>query len=248
MKKLTALVLSVGMIFSIAACSSSKVNDKALDTLESSIQKFAELKSASYSIAMDVEADKEKANLKLYGDFIATTAKPEISATLDMEASGEKVEKYMQIFLKDDTVYMNMLGLTKQKTSLNKMMGNTPMPEIGFDSDTFKLNKDDMKPYLKEASIKGNDLKLVLNTTKINEEANKNETTSKAKIEFKTFDMDVTLKDGFMEKAVITMDMKGASTGSEIQEVKGTITLEFKNINNIKEIAYPDFKDYKEEK
>lgn len=44
MKKLAALVLSFGMLFSMAACSGSKVSDDALDKLESSVKKFSEVK------------------------------------------------------------------------------------------------------------------------------------------------------------------------------------------------------------
>ena len=46
MKKLAALVLSFGMLFSMAACSGSKVSDDALDKLESSVKKFSEVKNA----------------------------------------------------------------------------------------------------------------------------------------------------------------------------------------------------------
>ena len=104
MKKLTALVLSFGMLFSMAACSGSKVNDDALDKLEASVKKFSEVKSANYSADMDMTVDKENAKIKLYGDFITETKKPlQLSMTLDMEASGQKVDKYMQLHVKDDT-------------------------------------------------------------------------------------------------------------------------------------------------
>ena len=80
--------------------------------------------------------------------------------TLDMEASGQKVDKYMQLHVKDDTMYMNMMDMMKQKTSLKDAMGTASIPNMNFDADTFKMNKEDMKKYLKEASVKGNDLKL----------------------------------------------------------------------------------------
>lgn len=61
MKKLAALVLSFGMLFSMAACSGSKVSDDALDKLESSVKKFSEVKNANYSADMDMTVDKENA-------------------------------------------------------------------------------------------------------------------------------------------------------------------------------------------
>lgn len=249
MKKLTALVLSFGMLFSMAACSGSKVNDDALDKLETSVKKFSEVKSANYSADMDMTVDKENAKIKLYGDFITETKKPlQLSMTLDMEASGQKVEKYMQLHVKDDTMYMNMMDMMKQKTSLKDAMGTASIPNMNFDADTFKMNKEDMKKYLKEASVKGNDLKLSFDVEKINEEAKKQtkkNNVTDANVEFKKLDMDVTLNNDFMEKAVITLEMTNTK-GETKQELNGTVSLTIKDINKVSNIDFPDFKDYKE--
>ena len=66
MKKLTALLLSVGVLFSMSACSGSKVDDKALDALETAIQNVTEMKSADYDIQMEVSASGQmvKAGIK----------------------------------------------------------------------------------------------------------------------------------------------------------------------------------------
>ena len=85
---------------------------------------------------------------------------------MDMEASGQKLEKYMQLFVKDDTMYLNMMDMMKQKTSLKDAMGTASIPNVNFDADTFKMNKEDMKKFLKEASVKGNDLKLSFDVEK----------------------------------------------------------------------------------
>lgn len=63
MKKLAALVLSFGMLFSMAACSGSKVSDDALDKLESSVKKFSEVKNANYSADMDVVLHANRKNV-----------------------------------------------------------------------------------------------------------------------------------------------------------------------------------------
>lgn len=219
MKKLAALVLSFGMLFSMAACSGSKVSDDALDKLESSVKKFSEVKNANYSADMDMTVDKENAKIKLYGGFISETKKPlQLSMIMDMEASGQKLEKYMQLFVKDDTMYLNMMDMMKQKTSL------------------------------KEASVKGNDLKLSFDVEKLNEETKKEtekNNVTDANVEFKKLDMDVTLNNDFMEKAVITMEMTNTK-GETKQEMNGTISLTVKDINKVSSIDFPDFKDYKE--
>lgn len=191
MKKLAALVLSFGMLFSMAACSGSKVSDDALDKLESSVKKFSEVKNANYSADMD---------------------------------------------------------MMKQKTSLKDAMGTASIPNVNFDADTFKMNKEDMKKFLKEASVKGNDLKLSFDVEKLNEETKKEtekNNVTDANVEFKKLDMDVTLNNDFMEKAVITMEMTNTK-GETKQEMNGTISLTVKDINKVSSIDFPDFKDYKE--
>ena len=146
MKKLAALVLSFGMLFSMAACSGSKVSDDALDKLESSVKKFSEVKNANYAADMDMTVDKENAKIKLYGSFITETKKNNVTD---------------------------------------------------------------------------------------------------ANVEFKKLDMDVTLNNDFMEKAVITMEMTNTK-GETKQEMNGTISLSVKDINKVSSIDFPDFKDYKE--
>ena len=168
--------------------------------------------------------------------------------TLDMEASGQKVDKYMQLHVKDDTMYMNMMDMMKQKTSLKDAMGTASIPNMNFDADTFKMNKEDMKKYLKEASVKGNDLKLSFDVEKINEEAKKQtekNNVTDANVEFKKLDMDVTLNNDFMEKAVITLEMTNTK-GETKQELNGTVSLTIKDINKVSNIDFPNFKDYTE--
>lgn len=197
----------------------------------------------------DMTVDKENAKIKLYGGFISETKKPlQLSMIMDMEASGQKLEKYMQLFVKDDTMYLNMMDMMKQKTSLKDAMGTASIPNVNFDADTFKMNKEDMKKFLKEASVKGNDLKLSFDVEKLNEETKKEtekNNVTDANVEFKKLDMDVTLNNDFMEKAVITMEMTNTK-GETKQEMNGTISLTVKDINKVSSIDFPDFKDYKE--
>ena len=47
MKKLTTLLLSAGLLFSMAACSSSKIDDDALTLLETGMNHFEKMESAS---------------------------------------------------------------------------------------------------------------------------------------------------------------------------------------------------------
>lgn len=250
MKKLAALVLSFGMLFSMAACSGSKVSDEALDQFEASIKKFSEVTSANYSADMDMTMDEEQATIKLHGGFVTETKKPiQLSMTMDMEASGQTINDYIQLYLKDDIMYMNVMGFTKQKTSLTDAMGTQELPNMNFDTDTFKIDKEAMKEYLEEASLDGNDLKLSFDTKKLNEkfkEEMEDNSISDGTVEIGKMDMDMTLKDDFIEKTVITMEI--TSKQDEItQKINATITFTMSDINKVTNLTFPDFTDYVEQ-
>ena len=66
-----------------------------------------------------------------------------------------------------------------------------------------------------------------------------------ANVEFKKLDMDVTLNNDFMEKAVITLEMTNTK-GETKQELNGTVSLTIKDINRVSNIDFPNFKDYTE--
>ena len=159
MKKLTALLLSVGVLFSMSACSGSKVDDKALDALETAIQNVTEMKSADYDIQMEVSASGQMVKAGIDGTYNFESSKPQFSLGLDLSASGQKIDDYVTMYMDSNYVYTNMMGLQKEKEAIKDTMNQ--IPSISLDNDTLKITKDKMKEYLEEASIKGDTLTLV---------------------------------------------------------------------------------------
>lgn len=251
MKKLLTYVCSIGLLFSMAACSSNKVEDKALDALETSINKIVEMKTASYSLTVDAKTGEEDAKVYLHGGYLADTAKPSFTAIMDLEAQGTKMENFMGIYMKDNTMYMDMemMGM-KQKATMEEAEDSGMMPEDLEDIQNFKMNKDEIKPYLKKASLEGDTLTLELDPAKLTEAAKDKGSTnaltsSAANATYSKFNLVVTLKDDFMTKAVIDFEgtQKNATT-SEDETITGKMTLEFTDINTGKALTFPDFSDY----
>lgn len=251
MKKLLTFVFSIGLLFSMAACSSSKVEDKALDALEASINKIVEMKTASYSLTVDAKVGDENAKIYLHGGYLADTAKPSFTAVMDLESQETKMENFMGIYMKDNIMYINMemMGM-KQKTTMKEAENSGLMPEDIEDIQNFKMDKEEIKPYLKKASLEGNTLTLELDPAKLTEVVKDKGTTtgltsSTADVTYSKFNLIVTLKDDFMTKAVI--DFEGAqknATTSEDETITGKMTLEFTDINTGKALEFPDFSDY----
>lgn len=228
MKKLTKLIACVGLLFTVVGCGSAKVSDDALDKLEASIKKFSEVTSFDYSIGMDAPALDTKAEVN--GTFLSEG--PQLSMNIDMEAAGQKMEKFMQMYLKDNMMYMSMMGINqKQEADMSAMGG------FSFDPDTLNFPKDKLKEGLSEASIDGDTLHLVVKDELVKESVNKGETdlTSLGMKEVTGMNMDITLTDDFMSSAKLNI----IGTTEDGSEVTVTAYINLENINKASEITYP---------
>lgn len=232
----------------MAGCSSSKVEDKALDALEKGINKIVEMKTAGYSIQMDSTTGEEKNSMKLYGGYLADTAKPSFTATVDMTSKGSNMEGAFGFYLKDNEMYISMIGM-KQKTTLEDAEDAGVIPKELQDIQNFKLDKEQIKPYLRTAKLSGDTLTMELDPEKITEElkkqAEKTEAVDASELTYDKFNITATIKDDFITKAVI--DIEGTQTdasSSKEQKISGNITIEFTDINAGKELSYPDLSGY----
>lgn len=248
MKKLTALLLSVGMVFTLAACGGSKVSDDALTKLETSIKNIADMKSADYAIEITAkDAENADVKMKLSGSYIFETAIPQISMSLDMESGTEKVDGYMQMYLKDSVAYLNLMDISKSKQTIEGL--DESVASFGLDKDTLTLPKDEIKKYLKEASVKDDVLTLVFDTEKVMAATKSADAEisdlvgEESKIDALT--MTVTLKDDMLSKAEIIAKVTQKVDGKD-KSAETKITVSFANINDVKQIQFPSFDDYVE--
>jgi len=229
MKKIITLIACIGLLFSVAACSKNKIEDEALDKLEAGIKKFSEVTSFDYTIGADAPTMDGK--VELYGTLLLKD-KPELSATLNIDAQGQKIDKFMEIYFKDNMMYMSALGSKqKQKADMSGLSGNT------LDPDTLKVDKEKLKESLDEATIKDNKLHLVIKKDLIKKSFEENGTNlSSVKIDEVTgMAMDIELEKDFMKSATITVEGKSEGKAATFQ-----VYLKLDNINSAGDIAYPD--------
>lgn len=253
MKKLTCLVIGIGLLFSTTACSGSKVSDNALDSLETTIQNFADMKSADYKMDLAMQQTDANVSINVHGGYNLETASPQLSLIVDMASNGQKVDSFMTVYVDKDNVYTNMMNIQKAKTSLSDAMGGTALPSISLDKETMKIPKEELKKYLKEASIKGDVLTLVFDEAKLNEQVKKTAANTEVKevassTVIKELKVVATLKDKKLNKADITFSATASIEGAA-QEIKGTLTLTFTNVGAKKNIVFPkDLSTYENEK
>lgn len=248
MKKLAVLLLCIGITFSISACS-SKVNDDALSKLEDILIENSKVNSANYQIDMTVDDGETDAKVIMSGGYLENEKNSvDMSISVDMEAEGQAIQNYIQMYLVDNVMYLNAMDILKQKMDLNTLIPSdslTTKTEPTFDKET-------IKPYLTEASLDGDSLKLVFDNEKINEELKKvleEETTSSLtstpSFTISSLEANIDSKDNLLNKATFTVDMS-ATEGETTQNMKLTILLTMKDHNKVDTLNIPDLSDYED--
>ncbi len=225
MKKVWKWLACAALLFVSVGCSSSSVDDAALDRLEAELKKFSEVESMDYTIGVDSTDVKAE----VYGSFIAKTK--EISMAVDMEAQGQKVEKFMEIYFKDNFMYMNMFGVQqKQEADMSSLDG------LGLDSDTMQIDKESLKSNLKTATLKDDTIHMEIKDDVLKESL-KNQSTDLSTLgidEITDAAIDMECGDSLMESLSMTF------TGTGDGETKTfSVYVKFANVNQVKKIEYP---------
>lgn len=227
MKKLVTLFACVGLLFSLSACSGSKVEDEALDRLEASIKKFSEIQSFDYTIGADMG---DQGKMEIDGTFLSEG--PQLSMVMDMETQGVSLDKFMEIYLKDNMMYMSAMGQQmKQEADMSELSG------MSFDPETMNFDKEAWKENLDEATISGDTLHLVVKEELLKENKAQMSSFASAGIkEISAASMDIELENDFIKSA--TIHLKGTDADGNAASIQ--VYLKLNDINAAKDITYPE--------
>lgn len=251
MKKLLGLVLSMATLLSLSACG-SKVEDNALDTFEKVIQNLTDMKSADYEFKIKTKDDENNIEMKFAGAYDLSTSEPKLSVSLDLKDKQMEQKGYMKIYLNNTDMYLNMMDMVKEKTSIESLLGSTGLPSVKFDKETIKLPKDEIKKYLKEAKVKGDELHLIYDVEKLNGEIKKYTSGSNAALSATIVDdlminkleMTIKLNHDMLSTATINIEMSKKVDG-ETKHADVMLDVSLKNVNTAK-VSFPGFTDYTE--
>lgn len=254
MKKLTTLLLSAGLLFSMTACSGSKIDDKALTLLETGMNNMENMESASYHASMDLSIPDSKATIAFKGGYLEKDGKLNFSLLMDVKEDDAKAEEMINVYFKDHAAYVNLMDLNKMKIDMSQLLDQmAPSTTTKEKSEGFK--KEDIKPFLEKASLDGDTIKMTLNKDKL-DAAMEEEIKKKSEeygydmtMKVKSATANVTVKNDFIEDAVIDLIM---TVSADVDGEKSSIDMDMKlnigftDINKNKEIDFPDFKGYEE--
>lgn len=225
MKKLIQLFLCSTVLFSMFGCSKPKIDEQAIDRIIPAVQKFAEVDSFDYELGFEAPLT----NGKLYGSCILDEL--QLSLFLDLTSNGMKSEKFAEVYIVDQTAYMNALG-QKQKQKLE--WGN--MPSFSFDPETVGFDKEMFKENLKAASIEGETLHFELKDEIVQDASVKGDINFKeiGIDEVNNMIIDVELANDFFKS--LTLTFEGLSNG---EKVTVSAYLKLDSINEKKTLEFP---------
>ena len=224
MKKLFAFVVAVGIVVILGACSKqSEVSEEAFDILVSCSQKMGELESLHFSVGMDMMEQNSK--MELNGSFISEG--PQMSMVMALEAQGNSMNDFMELYLKDNMVYLSALG-TKMAQPIE---ANIPMGSKGMEFD-----REELKKNLEEATVDGDTLHMVLKKEWLemgNAQLKQMATASDAKIN--NIFWDIELEDDYMTKMALTL----TGTDEKGKAFEFVINVVLDQFNSVEEIDFP---------
>lgn len=253
MKKRTTLLCICATLLTLGACSSNKIDTKAIDNLNLAIAHVASLSSAKSDIKLIMDApDKNiKAKLELNMELLMEN-KLEMKMKLHGSANGIRLDDIASFYVKDNMLYTDVMGSVQQKQEITASKVNEDIkqkPPV--------LTKEDVKKSFKEVSMQeenGDKIIHIVPTDVAKQDLIKNlkeQFEGKKDVGLETikdisFDVTITknneLKNAICYIDVIYKDLTKTPTQSIPMNIK--LELALHEYNTLKTIEFPDFKDF----
>lgn len=152
MKKLCTIILTLLLSFTLCACGSSNpIDEKALDQLETSVNKVSEMKSAYYGAVLNMKSNEDTVDLSLNGAFKNDPLNLNLKVGMSSVTNGEetKYDNLLSVAMDDKYTYINLMDFMKSKTPVGEMKEESFVPK-----EAFKLDREEFKKHLTKASLK----------------------------------------------------------------------------------------------
>ena len=244
-KRIIVLFLCCITLFTFTGCR-SKVSEDAVDTLKKAIYNLSDMKSADYAVHVHSVIDNKKQIVKIYGSYDLSKSQPRVSLQMELEQGVQKVGNYLAFYLDRDTMYVNFVDAYKAKAPYTAFAQQNASTHA-IQKDIFKVSKSKLKSILKKANLQDDTLTLEFDCNKlqkaVKEETKAEYTKTLDNVSLQKLTIEAKLNKDRMTSADIHYGMERMENENN-KVYEGTIKVTLQNINQVKEIVFPDFSDY----
>lgn len=253
MKKRTTLLCICATLLTLGACSTKKIDTKAIDNLNLAITHLASLSSAKSDVKLIMDAPDRniKAKLELNIELLMED-KLEMKMKLHGSANGIRLDDIASFYVKDNILYTDVMGSVQEKREITASKGKEDIKQ-----QPPVLTKEDVEKSFKEVSMKeedGDKIIHIVPTDVAKQDLIKNvkkQFEGKEDVGFETIkdvSIDVAItKNNELKSAVFYIDVIYKDlTKTPVQSVPMNMKLELSihAFNTLKNIEFPDFKDF----
>lgn len=224
----------------------NKISEEGKEIYKKATSTLSTINSATVDVSVLMKAKEENMTAKLSTELSFINKKDlALQGTMSFGANGIKIDDIATYYLKNKTMYLTLMDSKKISLPLGELLDTLPTQASKQPTDR------DIEMSYKEISLEEKDnkyfLHLVVNPAfldTITSSYNETQKATNMQIDFSkyTFDMIVN-KDHMLEEVTMNMEptyiMNNVNTTIDI-----TLKINLKNINNVKEIKFPNLKGY----
>lgn len=249
-KWILSLVAAISML-GISGCSSTNIDEDAFLIYRDAYEKTSKMTSGNYALQLFVDTENfEDINLRgkldFTGSYLVKDKHPQMSGKVNFSVNGVKFSDKINFYLLDNIMYMDLMG-RKYKESLNDQENSDAIHSI----DT---SPEGLKEQMQECVLEEKDGKQVVHISLKKDflgniiEASKDSLSSEyteeelniVKNSFDTATLDLSIDDqGYVSDYAIDLKLD-----HEGQIININVTIAITAINEIEDIAFPDFSEY----
>lgn len=217
------------MTLSLCACSGPKKED-VIPFFEA-FDRTLDLDSGEFSGTVKYSVDEDINNMFLSFSLIQT-GDMQLAVNLGLEANGNKLDDFINFYIKDGKTYLNYLGQTSQSVAEN--IGVNPKKKLSLSNPFLDYTDSELTSLFSKVEKSKDTYHMDLkagNISKILDEF--------GGIQVEDAHMDVTLKEGYISHLVFKLNGT-QSLGKEPTPVTITFDGKLTNINSLTSVSFPE--------
>ena len=163
MRKILTRILSVCLLFTLFGCSSSTVDTDDVNVVFDALDTTLNAKSGilTGTFEYDTKTD-QKINFTIQ---LIQNGNMQIAATMGLESQGNKIDDYLDFYIKDGKTYLNNMGTTSQSLASN--IGIDTSKTLSVYNPFLDLTDSEIKALFTSSSKKDNTYTLVIDSEQL---------------------------------------------------------------------------------